>query len=507
MMLRTALSFGMLLCAGTAAANPSIDVYPNGSGIVSRTDPVQGATTVRIPVPAHFDVRQVRVTPSGKAAVLGTRLERGPVASGVPEDQKALQDQIEDLQRQLRGNALAREAVQSSRAFLTQAQWSAQQSGPGLAETYAVHSAQLRALATEQAGLENAQKELDQALMEAQASLARLSSPALEAFLLIQASGTGSLTTSYPVRGVHARLSYQGHADTEQGRLRLEPSLELQQQTGLPWTGMRVRYLTRPPERRLQIPELPRPVVRNGPVAPVAVAAKAVRREAMAGMAEAEEADRFLAASPPVAAIEASGLSLTITFDAPIDLESGANRIVLTAPVIEGPIALKSVIAPEVSDAVFLLGELAFNQPIPQGQTDWFVDGAYVGASSIAERAAAETWSVGLGVDPRFRALVDHKPRQASTGFFGRHQQWEVSTALALSNLSDAAGQVWVRSSIPRSTEESISVTRVGIPDSAQVLDGVDQWLSWPVRLPAKGESSIRYGYTVKAPADYQLHW
>lgn len=354
-------------------------------------------------------------------------------------------------------------------------------------------------------------------------------------------AGPVELAVHYMVAEVQWKPSYDVHLDRASGELELIGYGNIRQWSGEAWDHVDLTLAMSRPDNQLTVPVLA-PLVAS---LDYAALAKLAKEASFLGSSEGYAAQKWAAgrftrsqdretfrrnleqlAGLPRDRMNALGLSAEIIEGAlsrlvdrfagvryeigrraTIPFDSSPHKVVtFTARV---PAQLRYVATPALGDAIMLQGA-AVNRtghPVLEGNAALFVDGSFVGSSTVAGAAQNEGLSFGFGPDD---ALVV-KRRMLSRAVTGPEafRQSQVLTyryAITVENFNDRPVDVHVVDQIPISKTDEIQVTFLESSEQ-HVLNQETGALSWDLKVGAGKSSTIGYSFSVECPVGRDVHW
>ena len=142
------------------------------------------------------------------------------------------------------------------------------------------------------------------------------------------------------------------------------------------------------------------------------------------------------------------------------------------------------------------------------GDVQVFLDGAFVGSSSIDLVGPTEHFELYLGVDERIR--VERRQLNAKVdvsvlpGIHGKMKTIDYEYLTTLENRRSSPSEITIIDQLPVSQHDEIKVEQVVFDPKPREQDeekpGVHRWT---LSLPPSGKQSVKLSYRVKHPVDF----
>jgi len=309
------------------------------------------------------------------------------------------------------------------------------------------------------------------------------------------------LRVSYLMREARWSPSYEIRANTEINELELSYFGNIRQKTGEDWLDVDLALSTARPARSAQFPELS-PWYLDASFSQVTLDVREVP-ESPRYVLEAPEAEAAPPSAPPPSIAEAKGISVAFQISGKKQIRSGedAEKILIMRKNV--PVAFEYATVPKLSPYAYLTskGQNESDYPLLAGDAAVFVDGDYIGKSSLVNVAPNEEFELSLGVDEGIRVereLVKKLVRR--TGLLNKKTEEEHVFRIKVKNLKAHPCTITVKDQIPVAREASIEIKEIDIDPEPDEYDEEKGGLEWSVELQPKGDWEITLGFTVFYP-------
>lgn len=311
------------------------------------------------------------------------------------------------------------------------------------------------------------------------------------------------LVCTYHIQNCGWRSAYTINALPEKAETRLGWYAEITQNTGIDWTGMNLKIAT---ARVITRPEPP--FLRDWIIAPKAPATypmarqKSVMSEEAMLMSAPQEAD--MAGGAPQEPEQTAGF----TFDT-YDLGKHAIASGETLRVTIRELALKSdfkyLVRPQTDPQAYLFAQINVKDAdfikLPEGDAAFLVDSAFIANRRFSMQDKEQ--KLFFGPDPQVDVrltILDKKSDE--TGFLigKKHYRW--GWKVAVNNLKAHNIDVLMEDAAPQIRDERIKLKEI-VDDTAPKQE--DNILKWTFSIPAHGEKSLEYGFSITYPDDMAL--
>jgi len=542
-----------------------------GQALVTRVVPVAApAGAVRLTVsglPEAVAAESLFASGGEGLQVRAVRYRQESLGEAPREEVRELDEQIENLQRQLRKNAGLRRLLDVHEHLLNQL-------GQFVAPTAQVELSQgvldaetlekLAELLTQRrmgAGerrfeLDETDRELKKELLLLQrkrAEITRTYSTVLrEAVLFLDKSARGpaELRLSYLVRNASWSPTYNLRADEGGRQVAVEFGALARQMSGEDWEGVELTLSTAQAAMVAHGPGLAplRIWIGQGPDGAQAQVDEQVLRQAAArlGAAKGRQTQVFdisdnvnvqwamnraaqvgqqveLAVSNKdllrvrrIVQEQESGLSASYTLPGRVSLASRQDRQMVRIAAFELPAAFHYEATPLLTEYVYRYAELtnASELSLLPGLANVYLDGQFVGKTNLPLVARGQKVTVGFGTDLQLRAARELVDREESSELFGGDKRITYRCRLVLENFGDRAVEVRVLDRVPVETD-ALEVTLGDMSDPlsedpvyVRTLrpSGI---LQWEVKVPAgaAGGSArmVEYEFTLEFDEDLAI--
>jgi uncharacterized protein (TIGR02231 family) len=512
------IAFALLLAVAPALRAV---VYPDRAQVTRAAAGVcgpRGASVVFDPVTPAADPGSFRAL-SADAAVMGVRSElRADDQAFTPEAQK-LDDQIHDLETQMRGlqDQRARAAQQSRVADKLMdvasqlvshemvapagdaAAWQAAfdnalKSRYAAASSEVAAASKLRELQRRIEELRRKRGELDQA------NLRR--SYRVEVLAGCEAGETAHVELSYLVGGASWEPTYEARADEKGGRVELSMFATVRQATGEDWKNAQIVLSTAVPRSDATPPEvrtLRVGALEKKPEKKVLVRRDEEQRHADAAGASGEAGDEALR-------VEAQGLSVQLKVREPADLAGDGTpaRLFVGSHKLGATYAYRTI--PKLLPYVFRVADVVNTAPFPllPGPLDAFRRSGFIARTPLERVPEGGKFQLSFGLEDGFK-VKRHvlEEIQRDSGIFGQNKRFRYAYRFEIKNHLDRAETVELSDHIPVSELDDVNVAiedRTTKPAELNKQDGI---VTWKVTVPARGEKNVDLAFHVQVPGSY----
>ncbi len=500
----------------------AVTVYPSEALITRTAEVTLPAGRHRIVIsgmPFVDEIESLRISHPGVRRIGLYLRESFPVLedASTPEQEAAearvadIEDQIDALRRTSEEARLAAEGAEAAIAFLN-----ALNRGEGAAlpdpdqlralvstvreETAEARETILRAKAQER-GFQRQMTDLEAELARAQAELQALSQQDEEQMFLaldVEADEevTVPLSLSYPNDAVSWGPSYEFNLETGvRPQVTLRRDVMIQQATGEDWVDVALRVSTSTPDQRINPHDL-RPNRRWIEDEQPAISRFTSESQVMSDVAE-------LAVEAPVMAKEAgssfgvvaSEAGVSYSFDAPVNLRSGAELAYLNLPDVTFSAGVSARAAPRRDPTAFRIARIvntSGEELLASANSRFLVDGELIGSGYFVGLTPEAERDLGFGPIDGLRIkrdLLDQS--EGGRGVISRSNQRDTVAEIEVENLT---GQVWplrVLDLVPFSEQEDLEITWSAKPTpSEENVDKQRGILAWDLEMQP-GETRV----------------
>lgn len=522
----------------------AVTVFPDRALVTRRADVKlsNGIHAVRIaslPGTIESDSLSVKGSGESKVTLFGARLVTTQLESPQPTRIKELEDQLTSLNDRVRQLQDVKAVLEQERKFLNSIQAaSSEQIGkdlittqPSVAEVERLLAFLDRALTdTYQKSLnaEAQQREIDKQIDRLKRELAQLrgeaskQQAAIEVDLEAEGPGRVGLEVSYRLPGASWQPLYEARAAADAKTVELVMSGLVRQRTGEEWDEVILSLSTARPAVHGRMPEIqPWWLRKMEPMARFAgdkVARKASHLRAAYEAAGARTASPELGemvmdeAVMAEAAVDTKGPAVVFTLPKRETVSSDwqPRKAAIRSHTLPAHLAYE--VTPRLSPFAYLRAKVTNETDLVflPGEVQVFLDGAFVGTSSVDLIGPTEEFDLYLGVDERIR--VERKPLKAKVdvsvlpGVHGRLKTIDYEFLTTIENRRTAPAGITVIDQIPVSQHDEIKIEQVVFEPKPTASDpekpGVHRWI---LELPPGGKQAIKLSYRLKHPVDFAV--
>jgi uncharacterized protein (TIGR02231 family) len=344
--------------------------------------------------------------------------------------------------------------------------------------------------------------------------------------LAVPRGGSIGVTLGYLVSNATWSPRYDVRGDLDDAQVSVEYGAEVSQQSGEDWTDITLVLSTAQPSQSANPPHLG-PVYVDVKQPPPPPAPSEMRsRSGYATDASKEsvislgvEMEMMAEASAMDARVSGGGSSVTFTLPRRITVATDAKSAQRTRIAeFSAAVEFTFVAMPVLTEQVYLRGRFKNDseyQLLP-GRAGIFMNGDYVGPTSLASVAPAAKMELYFGADPALSATRTMLTKNTGeTGVFGGWVRTGYEFVLGIDNGSDRAVSVelWDRRPVSRSEEIEVKVIDLSLPLSTDADYLRDQaplgLMRWDVRVgphrTGKRAESIRYQLSVERKEGVQM--
>ncbi|NQU07755.1 MAG: mucoidy inhibitor MuiA family protein [Candidatus Abyssubacteria bacterium] len=506
------------------SAITSVVVYPDRALVTRGVDLelTQGEHTVVFEnLPANIDTDSIRAKGGGEAAVRILSIEsKKVILEHAREEQVAqLEAEIESVKDQIaaaksRGANLdnERKLVQSigvyageqfSKEFVTR-----QPSPQEWDAMVEFHRENLARLSEEIRQTKVMRRELGRrldALSRERSELRGRSQRAgqeVKVALSAHTPGRFNLQLSCVIYGTSWYPTYDARANVKKEKVEIAYIGNVRQNTGEDWTNVVISLSTARPAIGARMPEIapwllrPRPPVRYEAEALEKKAKRARGLDAIFTGAPAEMAD---------AQIVQRGTSVQFKIQRKMDIPSDNAYHRMTILAKQLPAKLSYMSTPRLSPFAYLAATIT-NTTGAQwlgGRVSVFVDGDFIGTSSIKTVAQNEEIELHLGVDEGIKIEREELVRKEDeTRIFGKKKERVFKDKITVENHKSQKIELLLIDSIPVSQHEDIKVSDVKFSEKPSERDPDKEIVKWKVPLAPGEKKEITIEFKVTHPLD-----
>jgi len=332
-------------------------------------------------------------------------------------------------------------------------------------------------------------------------------------------SGKFTLDVSYLVYGAHWRAIYDARADYDKGEVELTSFGVIKQTTGEDWEEVELTLSTAQPTVSGRLPHVASWVIQ--PFQP--------RRERKVALRAAMEQDAFFEnengqvagymgsvnapaqkklnkkAKLAYSQVKQKGVSVTykITRLATIKSDGTENKYPIASQVLKAVFEYSSY--PRLKPFAYLGSRVVNSKDIQllAGQVNLFLDGDYVGKSSIDNIGPGEEFNLYLGVDENVKVKREQISRKVDDVLLGGikspNRKTTITNKLTVENFKNKKITLHLFEAIPVSQDERIKVKTFDLSRKPTDVDWEDRkgvW-RWEFPLNSKAKQEIKYSFSV----------
>ncbi len=546
------LIFTVCLAAGTCAeltADSSISrvtVYPD-SALITRTAALKlnpGHYTVVFPdIIPEVDENSLRVSAPGNEGVkiLSVQLKKEFLKDDPSLKIQQLKQEIRKLEDEVKSSSNLKNIFLDEKNFLDSIRLFSNRQIPqdlvtkmpsvkDLDDTLKFLDTRLKDNSSAVMECELRNRDLRERIEVLKKELAQISGPAqkmkhsIEVEAQLAKPAAFELEVSYLVRGASWQPIYDARADFERSVVELASFGIVRQTTGEDWNAVEVSLSTAKPAvggRMAEVrswllkPYLPRHLSLERKMdyseaqalrgAPFEKTKNAVM--ALGGMDALQESE------PLYAYAQEKGIAVVYTIPRKADIKSDGSEQKL-------PISSQSLKAdfeysayPKASLNAYLLSKVANAKDLQllAGRVNVFLDGDFVGSSSIDSISPAETFDLYLGVDENVKVKREEIEKKVDETIIGNIPSPTRRTAyrykLSVENYKSKKIRLKLFEAMPVPQDDRIKVKMGQVSLEPKEKDWKDKkgvWL-WELELNHGEKKEITYGYTVEHPREMQV--
>jgi uncharacterized protein (TIGR02231 family) len=310
-------------------------------------------------------------------------------------------------------------------------------------------------------------------------------------------SGKFRLSLSCVIFGASWHASYDARADVKEENVEFIYLGNIRQNTGEDWKSVEVSLSTARPAVGAKMPEIVPWYLRPQP--PVIYREKA---EAAA------EVDRFLMAAPAeMEVMQVVQLGTSVQFKVPGKMDIPSDNAHHRATILSAklPATLSYAATPRLSPFAYLTAKLT-NTTGAQwlaGRVSVFVDGDFIGTSSIEPVAANEEIDLDLGIDEGVKVEREELIRKEDeTRIFGKKKERKFKDKLTVTNHKARPVELLLIDQIPVPQHDDIVVSDVKFSEKPTARDADKGIVKWKLSLAPGEKKEIIIEFTVTHPLD-----
>ncbi len=406
--------------------------------------------------------------------------------------------------------------------------------GPStLKETWAVYAEAYEQTLKEVREAHQRQKEIEEELARIAKSLERDPTqlrPVTEARIAVAAQGAGEaeLRVTYRMAGAGWQPVYDARLTsgtaTEKPSVVLVTRAAVRQSTGEDWTDVALTLSTARPSRGTAAEALRSVIVTTGyPLPPSPIPAPAPRAESRRNAADSALLEQAPAAPPAVAKAmiapvereaEAETNGSTVVYRVPgrvsVQQGPGGRNLKVTEQRADALLSVKAV--PKILPAAYLTAAFKArgDSPVLPGRASVYRDGVFMGTTALAFTQPGEEMKIGFGEDERVK--IERSPVKQTEGETGTFSSTRVEVRdyrIRVKSGHDRVLPVTIEDQLPVSEATEVTIERLSTttPPTKTNVDDRRGVLAWSFDLKPGEEREIRFGWTMRSPADKPVRY
>lgn len=295
--------------------------------------------------------------------------------------------------------------------------------------------------------------------------------------------------------------TYDLHLARDTGKLTLDRSLTIWQNSGADWQDVTLKFSTARPQGQTTPTDVPPYIVEFVENYPVQNLGRAAPVMEMAGVA----ADQAYSEEPVAATATLANIGMTVAYDykTPVTVhsESDALRLALDQKAVQSEVLAE--VAPRFDDTAFVVAEAVNDtgEPILPGNTNLYLDGALVGRGQLPLTADGDNLHIGFGpIDGMTAELRTPEEQTGESGLINRKNQSIQTETLIVRNLTGEEWPLRIVDRAPVSKQEDLQISWDANPQpTEQDPDGRRGVLYW--------EAPIKPGETREINIQSDIRW
>jgi uncharacterized protein (TIGR02231 family) len=532
------------------SAITEVSVYPD-AGLITRVAALKletGFQQVRfVDIIPEVDENSLRVSGSGsaEAKILGAQVKREYLTEQPAEKARQLQEEIQKLQDNRRTLEDGKNILAEEKAYLNSIRLFANEQIPKdlvtrmppaqeLEDAFKFLDAKLKDNYLQAQDFDVKIREIEKKIEALRRELAEVSSATnkvkryIAVELEVAKSGTLDLKVSYLVGGASWYPVYDARANFEKSEVELVSYGLVRQATGDEWKGVEMSLSTARPSISGRMPYIEpwfvRPYVRS-PETPAAGMLSMSRRGAVADRlttqyeafdevnfpAKAKEARSDAPLALGVA--EQRGISVVYKLARKVDLkpDGSEHKLPVSAQVLKADFEYSAF--PRLSPYAYLGSRVrnAKDLQLLGGRVNVFLEGEFVGTSSIDTIGPEEEFDLYLGVDENVKIKRQEIQRKTDdvliAGIPAPNRKVTRKEKLSVENYKGKKIRVNLFEAMPVSQDERIKTRIIDVSLDPKDKDWKDRkgiW-RWELDLEPKAKQEIVYTSIVEYPRDMQV--
>lgn len=342
-------------------------------------------------------------------------------------------------------------------------------------------------------------------------------------------SGKFTLNVSYLVFGANWKAIYDARANYDGGEVELTLFGKIKQTTGEDWDEVELTLSTAQPTVSGRLPHVAPWILH-----PYQSQSRERVARKMKGLADSAQYEPYylksdykvsrdeIANAPALMEANASfafsevaqkGISIVYKITRPATIKSDGTEIKypITSQVLNAKFEYSSY--PRLKPFAYLGSRVTNSQDIQllAGQVNLFLDGDYIGKSSIDNVGPGEEFNLYLGIDENVKVKREQISRKVDDILIGNikspNRKTTITNKLTVENFKNKKITVHLFEAIPVSQDERIKVRTFDVSRKPTDVDWEDRkgvW-RWEFPLKSKGKQEITYSFSVDHPRDINI--
>ncbi|MDD5654342.1 MAG: mucoidy inhibitor MuiA family protein [Candidatus Omnitrophica bacterium] len=489
----------------------------------------------------EVDENSLRVTTSDTSAVklFGARLKREYLKDIPSEQIQQLKDQLQKMQDEFKALENTQQVLSEKKSFLDSLRLFTREQLPKdlitkvpsakeLDDTYGFLDGKLKENYSQALENELKKRGLAEKITAARRQLAEMSGSveklkrSITVDLEVEKAATFDLSISYLVGGAYWEPIYDARAAFDKSEVELVSHGIVRQSTGEDWTDVEMVLSTAKPAIGGRMPYvdpwflrpyIPRPAM----VAESRVMSKAMMQrqafdkdeEMLAGAVDSRELEE----KAQYAAVEQKGIAVAYKLPrkASAKCDGADNKLAISSQILKADFEYSSY--PRAILSAYL-GSRVTNAPDLQllgGRVNIFLDGDFVGISSIDNIGPGEQFDLYLGADESVKVKREQVTKKVDqtliAGIPSPAKKTTFKYKLTVENYKSQKIKVKLFEAMPVSEDDRIKVKIDKVSQEPAQKDWKDRkgvWL-WELSLEPKAKQEIFYTYIVEHPRELQI--
>jgi uncharacterized protein (TIGR02231 family) len=326
----------------------------------------------------------------------------------------------------------------------------------------------------------------------------------IQLVLQCKSSLSTELTVAYLLQEVYWSPTYELRALPAKDEVEMVYSAQVHQKTGEDWSAVALNLSTATPAIGAQAPELqpwylnlvkPQPVrMMKAAAAPQMQMAQEV--ESMADMALGAPAPSY---------VESKGASVNFALTGKRDLPSGEDPTKVLIYRHTFPAVISYLTIPKLSSFAYLKGRFENNSeyPLISGSAMTYVDGDYVGKSSLENKAVGEKVELSLGIDPNIKIKHELVKRfERNKGMLSKKTEVEYTYKITCENYHSKTMELQVNDQVPISRNNDVEISDIKLTPEPSEWNKESGKVGWKVEIKTKEKKEILINFLVSYPRD-----